>query len=199
MSNAYRLIDDNIRGESYKNILSLCFQYAEYFTLNDYHLYLGYDLPSRLEPFAVESFKTAHAFLNPTYGYDDNGALVPADKIKTTVYRATQQAKEIISHISNNIYLETDAIEIFDPTLNRIVSGTSWYGEDLCFYKGDQLFFGTLSHEYECVLYPPSREVLILFQRHATWREMNHYLQYATRLSDYPISRKLREKIVRMV
>ena len=197
MSNAYRLMDENIWGESYKSVLALCFQYADYFTLNDYRLYLGYDLPLRLESFVVESFKTAYAFLNPTYNYDDNGILVPADKIETTIYKATQQAKEIVSYISNNIYLEAGTIEIFEPKLNRIVSGTSWHGEDLCFYRGNKLFFGTLSHEYECVLYPQSKEMLSLFQNHATWLEMNHYLQYVTKLSDYPISQGLRNELMR--
>ena len=192
MYKAYRLADSNIRKEAFENVIDLCFNFADHFTLSDAYYGSGYmsihELTPYLEPFVVHSFRTAHAFLNPTYKIDEDEKLVPAANTSITVYKADRRAKQIILDVSDNIYLETEEFDWFNPELNKVVKRTTFHGEDLCFFAGDNLLLGTLSHEYECILYPFSTDILAQFQKYATWVEDESYLMHFVRLSDYPLA-----------
>lgn len=189
MFKSYKLIDSNIRHGAFEDIMELCFGYSDYFTLSDVISNTGHmtihELTPCLEPYAVHRFRTAYAFLNPTYDVDSDGNLIHAANTSITVYRAELRAKQIILDAVDNIFFELEEFDVLGSSEDGIAKKTTFRGEDICFYMGHNLLLGTLSHEYECVLYPPTFDVLELFQKCAEWDENDLYIKHFLRLKTW--------------
>ncbi|SHM88004.1 hypothetical protein SAMN02746066_03720 [Anaerosporobacter mobilis DSM 15930] len=46
--------------------------------------------------------------------------------------------------------------------------------EDLCFFTGNKLLLGTVSHEDICYVYPPTKEIASQFIKLGNWEEKNY-------------------------
>ena len=146
---AFRLLSHNITNDNYKIFLNLCFRYCTQFTLtfHDYNITSNYPIKKELEPFYVKTIQTYHWYCYRTYEYP----------LSILVYRVNEEAKNILLKYYDNIYCK--------PNFNI---------EDICFFKNNHIFFGSVSHEEIAHLFlNHQHNQFSQFMKLANWKKEN--------------------------
>lgn len=121
------LLEYTIAGEKFQKLMDLCFAKADTFSMNT-----GCVGDKRLEE-ALQKFRIQTAEKASWFCYA--GAY---PRLKINLYQATNEARDLILQYIDNLFIEGK-------------EGRNLYSlEDICFYQGDALFFGTVSHEHMC-------------------------------------------------
>ncbi len=142
---------ETMKGERFYRFLDMCFEEATSFSLqkdfwknkslrsNEFCM----ELEAELEPYELRTIQTAKWFANDLTSLPEEYAWVMCQKM----YRATEETKNILKKYFCEIFLghASDETERKEYTL-----------EDLCFFKEDKLFVGSISHEHMLYVYPPS-------------------------------------------
>ena len=170
-----RLIQDNQRsitlaGETFSELMNLCFKHADYFTLTkslryknvSYYISLmkstgtylrerkvEKELKHALRPFCVKRIRTLHWFC-----YYSEAPL------EVTVYKAVAEAKAVLFKFFDDLFLEQKQPKLTPRT-----------HEDLCFFQNGRLILGTVSHEYICHAYPQNEEFDMRLRTLGPWEE----------------------------
>lgn len=151
-------LDDNnlpqpgtIAGEDFYRLMDLCFAQADVFSLTKVHG--PYRTDARLER-ALQKFQFKHLSVDHWFCYAPSGYLH-----KVTLYHASRKAKETLLRYADNLFLKTGD--------NQSLCSL----EDLCFFRDQELFFGTLSHEFMCYAHVLSPEFGAQLKTLGTWEE----------------------------
>lgn len=151
-------LDDNslpnpgtIAGEDFFRLMDLCFAQADVFSLTKVHG--PYRTDARLER-ALQKFQFKHLSVDHWFCYAPSGYLH-----KVTLYHASRKAKETLLRYADNLFLKTGD--------NQSLCSL----EDLCFFRDQELFFGTLSHEFMCYAHVLSPEFGAQLKTLGTWEE----------------------------
>ncbi len=131
-----------LKGEKFRLLLKYCFDEADYFSLSkwDRTSYPNY-VEDMLEPYCIEKIKTAKWFAY-------NGV----DTVMEMVYKASEETLKIISEYYQDVFLENRKRipkKKFEQIGKQFLYPSDL--EDICIFKGKQMIFGTLSHEYLCM------------------------------------------------
>ncbi|MCL1998780.1 MAG: hypothetical protein FWG65_08435 [Turicibacter sp.] len=156
-----------IEGENFANFLDLCFECADYFTLTTRIESPKSDLLKMLCDCHVADFLTAEWYCQDAC-YADRS---PRLGLRVHIFRTTNHAKQTILAATDNIFL--------DFSDRRLIA------EDLCFFVGDELLLGTVSHEFMCYLYPQTPQILEKFAKYAIWAEESEMSNESLRISTY--------------
>ena len=142
--------DRTINGAMLARLWDACFDHADAFTLctaiwtqatND-------ALRTALERYEIRSFHTARWFCH----------FSTEPFLQVHVYPANEETRRIIKQQVTDLY--------FDLSRNKNLHTL----EDLCFFKENQLFFGTVSHESICMAQPPAQEFAELLENFGMWQ-----------------------------
>lgn len=159
-------LDENILENEFNSFLDVCFKYSTYFTFtqNGYKVYAKSSehnlFLEELSPFLVKKIKTHHWHCH----YVPKGYL-----INVYLYRADIEAKEIIKSHFNNLYLKEQ--------LENKIGNVSKLPEDLCFFIGNKLFVGTVSHEAMCHVYPPEEIIGNKICQLGNWTNLDNLIE----------------------
>lgn len=130
----YELLE---KSENAKEVLKLCFDYADRFTMT-YSQFPMLDVNrfavKSLYPYYEYGFKTSKWF---GYEMEEN------DPLRVKVYSVCDETRKLAIENTESIFEPFAANE-----QNQSI-------EDICFFRNGKLLFGTISHESVCVFYPP--------------------------------------------
>ena len=136
-----------ICGERFRQFLDVCWPYVDYFTFAGPAT--SYDDSCLLKD-ALHPWFDSVVTLSERFGYGPGST---PDRIY--LYRATAGAKEAILACYSDIFFR-----------KRSFTGLGGYPieqcsvfDDLCLYSDKKLFFGSISHEGECYLWPLDEEM----------------------------------------
>ena len=121
-------VEYNITGQSYKQLIDLCFEHADCFSMAKAPWVYAKDKRLAL---ALRDHRIREVQTNRWFGYK-------TPLIKINLYRVCKEAKESVLRFTDNLFLDSGDPKYFCSL------------EDLCFFKKDNLFFGTVSHERIC-------------------------------------------------
>lgn len=128
-------LKSNIVGKDFARQISACFNFADTFSLtkNGWLKSCEHEKSTQLlrllNPYHIETLHTNHWFCY----------YVPKGSEKEVyLFRTTPEARDIILSTYNRIF--HDGVLWKEP-------------EDLCFFKGGKLIFGSVSHENICFVY----------------------------------------------
>ena len=159
MHECYYLESENIYGDNFKQLVDLLGLSADYFTMNKHFTSNGKpffqgSLFKTLAPFCIDSLQVNDWYCNYDMSsfYTDN---TTEYRIEVQVYQSNNMTLDILKSSCDNIYL-------FDYEQIPL-------GEDLCFFKDNKLFMGTVSHERICGVYSLTEEMSQKLQRYGTW------------------------------
>lgn len=141
------------RGKSnFQGLLDLCFERSSYFSLTSHTPYekeaIYTALLNELNPFYIKAFDTNRWFCYFTLG----------GTIERLLFSTNLQTKVILQRYFDRLFL--------DKTTHH--SGL----EDLCFFYGNKLLLGTVSHEHICHVYPPDDLICQKFKQLGDWEEV---------------------------
>ena len=105
-------------------------------------------------PRALQKFQIKHLSVDHWFCYAPSGYLH-----EVTLYHASRKAKETLLRYADNLFLKTGDDQ----------NGCSL--EDLCFFRDQELFFGTLSHEFMCYAHVLSPEFGAQLKTLGAWEE----------------------------
>ena len=149
--------DKSIQGTALAMLWDACFDQADVFSLctaiwtqatND-------ALEKALMPYRLRGFRTARWFCHWS----------TEPFLEVNLYEANEETRSIVKQHVRDLY--------FDLSRNRDLHTL----EDLCFFREDQLFFGTVSHEGICMAQPATQEFAALLQNFGMWS--NHEDRFA--------------------
>ncbi|MBE5872465.1 MAG: hypothetical protein E7294_14650 [Lachnospiraceae bacterium] len=146
---------NTIAGEDYFELLDLCFQYADSFSLSlaPWTCSVKKGLQTELLPFQEKKIETYKWF-----GYDFSKA--PKEdrrKPEIFIYKAVPKAKQILEKYSSDIFLRTYADGTYKDSVQTL--------ENLCFLKNGHIFLGTVSHEFYMMAEVENTEIEPYFMR----------------------------------
>ena len=146
-----------ICGERFRQFLDVCWPYVDYFTFAGPAT--NYDDSCLLKD-ALHPWFDSVVTLSERFGYGPGST---PDRIYR--YRATAGAKEAILACYSDIFFR-----------KRSPTGLGGYPKeegslfcDLCLYSDKKLFFGSISHEGECFLWPLSEEMRQALVENEDW------------------------------
>lgn len=154
--------------DSMKALLSLCFQHCDHFSLTHQNWpWTNNALRDELAPYLCHEILTTRWF---SYGTTE------ANPLKIFLYSANSDTKVAVEKSYHGLFLDN----LSDETLRWEHSL-----EDLCFFSKSKLFFGTVSHEYDCRVYPPNEEFKAkLLEIYSHWKTQDDDSEQIC-LSDY--------------
>lgn len=163
--NNQRDLFGGLSGNSFSSIIELCFSKATAFSLRQSNTLPTYPcfIEERLSPYVLATYKVRQWFAWTGGEYNE------------ILYKVTPQTMEIILLYFNDIFLHNRK-KI--PKKNKEQIGKTFLYpsslEDLCFFRKNIMFFGTLSHEYICATKPLDeifeKSLYIL----ASWEKLSH-------------------------
>ncbi|TYQ16478.1 UNVERIFIED_CONTAM: hypothetical protein Cloal_3019 [Acetivibrio alkalicellulosi] len=151
-------LKENIEKKSFMAMLDICFKYSTYFSLTespikDYAQSEEYiKFLEGLSQFYIKTIETQHWFCY----YVPKG-----HEKKVFLFKADKKAQTIIQSHFDNIYLRERKGNEFGNIKKT--------PEDLCFFIGNKLFVGTVSHEDICYAYPFSEAIKKEIMSLAEW------------------------------
>ena len=158
----FELENHNLEGDELVRLFNLCFEYADYFAVADNQTffekqkYIDFDFD--LKDYHIMSYTTTNWFcyFNKEFFID--------------VYRACEKSKEILLKYWSNLFVKDNIYDI------------PGFPEDICFFKGNNIFLGTLSHENMCSFFTADKEMEDKFKSICDWREYADF-----NYKDYPV------------
>lgn len=134
-----------LSGNAFSNTIKLCFSKATSFSLIQRNVLPTYPcfIAKKLSLEVLKVYRVNQWFAWTGGEYDE------------ILYKATPQTMEVILRYFDDIFMHNRK-KI--PKSNHEQTGEHFlypsYLEDLCFFVGKRMFFGTLSHEYICAAKP---------------------------------------------
>ena len=188
-------LQKNIEGKQFYKLLDICFSVSSYvtFTKNQWisENFKDHDcFLNEIKPFYLETINPEHWYC--MYTSEEN----PLEEVY--LYKTDEKLKEILKKHHDNLFLRENRIE--ESTTDRLyeilgieeirlewpdgsvtlaeLEDDEWghikdLPEDICFFNGNELFLGTLSHEYICDVYPPSDEIREKLLECGDWEEID--------------------------
>ena len=146
-----------ICGERFRQFLDVCWPYVDYFTFAGPAT--SYDDSCLLKD-ALHPWFDSVVTLSERFGYGPGST---PDRIY--LYRAAEGAKEAILACYSDIFFRKRS-----PTgLGGYPKEEGSLFDDLCLYSDKKLFFGSISHEGECFLWPLSEEMRQALVENEDW------------------------------
>ena len=133
-----------ICGERFRQFLDVCWPYVDYFTFAGPAT--SYDDSCLLKD-ALHPWFDSVVTLSERFGYGPGST---PDRIY--LYRATAGAKEAILACYSDIFFRKRSFTGYPIEKCSVF-------DDLCLYSDKKLFFGSISHEGECYLWPLDEEM----------------------------------------
>ncbi len=131
-----------LRGAGFRRFLDICWPHADYFTLSS--LAILYDdrcgLKKALRPWFADVIT-----IDEWFGYGPGSS-----KMRVYRYHASPGSKEALLSCCHDIFFQYAPAAKHPDRPNRYRGTLS----DLCIFSRGKLFFGSISHESECFLYP---------------------------------------------
>lgn len=159
-------LEQNIAGINFSKLIDLCFSYASYFSLTGFVYNTSVIVESSeiykcLLPYMCESILTEHWFRN---------YVVEPNRLNVFIYKIDHFSKkkqlEIIKNYISDLYMD-NLFEYDSQTRSASL-------EDLCFFSGNRLFLGTVSHEGLCSLFPNNNEMKSGFFKLGKWQKTEY-------------------------
>jgi len=158
----------NISEKNFFKLLDYCFENCQLLTLSNIWPsgWKNDDMVNNfidsIQKYNIRNFRTNNWFCmhNNTEEALQHYAEVPEDGdgfFDVYLYETHPGLKEILKKTTDNLFFNT-----YDKTKSRYSTAPHSL-EDLCFFKDNLLFLGTLSHEQICLIYPETAEQLIFF------------------------------------
>lgn len=132
-----KFCEPTIEGRNFIDLVNLCFEYATYFSLKKSPWIQAQDssLEKELQPYLFKQESVDHWYC---YGAPPEHMKNEVPLMKISIYHADKETKKILLQYIHHLFIWEDE-RTTQPTL-----------QDLCFFQGDRLFLGTVSHEYIC-------------------------------------------------
>ena len=153
-------IPKTIKDEHYKGFLDMCFEHSDSFSLQVARWAASTDdnVQEELEPYRIKTMQTLKWF-----GYDYTNAPEGDQRpMEVSLYRATAEAKAVLLKCFDDIFLN-------EKKGDRLVQSTQTV-EDLCFFKDEALWVGTVSHENMLCVFPPDEGVVPSLDAFGDWK-----------------------------
>lgn len=155
------VLESNLEGEKYRQLINVCFNLSTYFSLTkrDYHIRnsvykkFSNDVASSY----MDTILTWNWFAYHFYG---------SEPLEVCLYHANNQMKNVILRNFDNLYQ-------LQVSMNGRSRNVKNLPEDLCFFRGDKLLLGTVSHASICFVYPPNEEIANQFKTLGDWEEVD--------------------------
>ncbi|MCL1934797.1 MAG: hypothetical protein FWF57_00215 [Defluviitaleaceae bacterium] len=157
----------NVIGENFKELLNYLFSNCNVISFSNAYVYE--DIYTRklkdkkdfnkfskdIEKYHIKTFDTPYwhcyfAYLNENEEYEGY--------IQVSLYKATEELKNIILEYTDNLFFE-----ILSNEYNRYIVNPKTL-EDICFFKNDELLLGTSSMSKSCSIYPNTAKELNFFK-----------------------------------
>ena len=162
------MLSGHCENGAFHALMDICFEYSDYFTLgfddNSFCSSNHYSLEAELAPYLLCTQK-----VDLWYCY------TPAFNV-LHVFKAIPETQKIIDKYCNSIY--------FDEIDNQCGRQQFKYC-DLCFFREDQLFLGTISHEHMAYIYSPFEDIWIDLLNAGHWIEPYYPSPSQLRLSNF--------------
>lgn len=132
-----------VEGECFVNLMDLCFDSADCFSLKraSWSAFTDKQFELELEPFKIKELRMKY-----WYGYNLLPEHLSAPPMEIILYDACEAAREVVLKYNDNLFLE-------DRRDGKLTLSSKTL-EDICFFKDKSLFLGTVSHEYMCSVNP---------------------------------------------
>lgn len=156
-------LSEGLSGDKFSDIMKLCFSRATAFSLiqrNTLPTYPSY-VEERLSPYVIARYRVTQWFAWTGGEYDE------------ILYKATPQTMEIMLCCFNDIFLHNR--KNIPKKKHEQIGKTFLYPsflEDLCFFRKNEMFFGTLSHECICAAKPTDEIFEKLLYETASWKKL---------------------------
>lgn len=157
-----RCIEHTIEGKDFQKLMDLCFDMADVFSFGLAGWTYAKDkrLENTLQKFQVDTIQT-----NRWFCY-----MGTSPGLSINLYRAAEEAKNAILQYINHLFL-------WDNEKNFCSL------EDLCFFRENELFLGTVTHERICYAHILSEEFGNCLKGLGTWKDcsdhrLDHCLAY---------------------
>lgn len=153
------ILEDNIEGTKYHQLLDICFNLSTYFSFTKRHFHTKNSVYLKflkdLAPSYIKTEFTWHWFSYYLYS---------KEPLEVCLYHADSKRKDVIKKYFNNLFQE-------DESMNGKSRNIKNLPEDLCFFKDNQLLLGTVSHAWICFAYPPTDIIADQFKPLGKWKE----------------------------
>lgn len=133
-----KLLDhaQTIMGKNFELLMTLCFNYADCFSLSrkDGLLAKDSELEQALESYKIKEIATDRWFCH----LPPERVSFEVSPMEICLYPASDETRQILLQYVDSLFFEKDA-SAYSHTL-----------ADLCLFRENELFFGTVSHEKLC-------------------------------------------------
>ncbi|WP_310602727.1 hypothetical protein [Anaerosporobacter sp.] len=153
-------LNSNIGGKKFYRLMNLCFELSTHFSFTkrtfhkkdvEYKMFL-----EDLSPSYIDTRFTPHWFCY----------YVPeTTPLEVQLFTTDNNMKHIVKKHFDNLFQNE---RMKDGTLGNLKN----LPEDMCFFIGDKLLLGTVSHEKICYVYPPTQEIAERFMELGEWEEV---------------------------
>lgn len=156
-------ISDNeintIMGNDFRRLLDICYESSSYFSLTKapWDACVDTDLEKDLEPFLIKRLRTKKWFC---YDFSPSPSF-----LEVHIYKATPATKDILLKYFDDIFLRKQD--------NGIMTNSTQTLEDLCFFTGNLISLGTVTHEAICHVYPTDEAVEQAILLTGKWKYIN--------------------------
>ena len=160
---------ETIQGERFCHFLDMCFEEATSFSLQKglWPNHKNESLEKELESYEIRNIRTLKWFGWDLTTAPEEDAWVMCQKM----YRATENTKAI---------LKKHFDEVFLGHANNKMEVTKYTLEDLCFFKENKLFVGSVSHEFILYVFPPSEEFERKMNKLGIWENASENIKEIT-------------------
>lgn len=153
---------NTICGDQLREFLGLCLDEASCFTFRRETFDLcDFRLEDALSEYMIE--KTSRKLW---FGYDLRNAPAGSERLLDIyIYDAVPEALDIFLYFFSDIFLRRKVDGVFVDTLGTLT--------DLCFFAGDELLVGTVSHAYMLEAYPRNRSFAKSIRKFGKWKHIS--------------------------
>lgn len=156
-------LKNNIKGEKYRQLINICFMLSTYFSFTKPN-FCKKDRAYKnflhdLDEYYYQTFFTSHWFCY----------YVPeSTPLEIYLFRADNNIKHVFMKYFDNLFQQERNL---DGTWGNVKN----LPQDLCFFMGNKLLLGTVSHEDICYVYPPTNEIANQFLQLGNWTDESYF------------------------
>lgn len=156
-------LKNNIEGEKYRQLINICFDLSTYFSFTKPTFYTKDKIYKKflydLNTYYNQTFFTSHWFCY----------YVPeSTPLEVYLFNADNDIKHVLMKYFDNLFQQERSL---DGTWGNVKN----LPQDLCFFMGNKLLLGTVSHENICYVYPPTKEIANQFLQLGNWTDENYF------------------------
>nr|WP_294492423.1 hypothetical protein [uncultured Anaerosporobacter sp.] len=152
----------NICGERYNQLIDTCFDLSTHFSFTKRSFHKEDEVYKKFMEDLTPSYRLT-LFASHWFCY----YVSRSTPLEIYVFSTDNNMKQIIKGYFDNLFQQERNL---DGTWGNIKN----LPEDLCFFTGNKLLLGTVSHEDICYVYPPTKEIASQFIKLGNWEEKNY-------------------------